>query len=496
LAKIGLIPLDDRPVNTRYPVMIGAIGGLEVEVPPVELLSRYRQPAPVHVLINWIDHHMHTWDALIVSVEMLGYGGLIPSRTSHDTLAQINGRLDNLREWHARGLPIYAFNVITRISRHNDNTEEADYWAEYGNRLFRLSQWMHRLTAGEPVGHEVSALRAEIPEALINDFLQRRGRNHQVNRYALTLLRERVIHRLAITSDDTSEWGLASSEKTLLQRIAGRHGLGEPDLMMYPGADEVASVLIARYLNLQANSTPRFAPRYLVESGREIIAPFEDMPIHHTVQRQIVAAGGEIAQANQHADVQLIINPPIAPDAEWSRPYTAAENAVRLPEMRESLTNQSLLGLNVAVADVAFANGADSALIALLEQELPYHVLCAFAAWNTAGNTIGTVIAQACAALLAGDHGKTISAQFLAHRLIEDWGYQTVVRAQVRDWLQATTGKRDCTADNAAETAAQIELLLNQLMAAYPSLGWKIAAGSVRLPWNRTFEIDFDLVPV
>ena len=34
---IALVPLDERPVNTRYPQMLGAIGGANVLLPPPEI---------------------------------------------------------------------------------------------------------------------------------------------------------------------------------------------------------------------------------------------------------------------------------------------------------------------------------------------------------------------------------------------------------------------------------------------------------------------------
>ena len=40
--RLGLIPLDERPVNVRYPQMIADIAGHEVFVPPEKLLSKLR----------------------------------------------------------------------------------------------------------------------------------------------------------------------------------------------------------------------------------------------------------------------------------------------------------------------------------------------------------------------------------------------------------------------------------------------------------------------
>ena len=48
--RIGLIPLDERPANTRYPAMIAAIAGVDLVLPPTDLLSSFRTPAPCALL--------------------------------------------------------------------------------------------------------------------------------------------------------------------------------------------------------------------------------------------------------------------------------------------------------------------------------------------------------------------------------------------------------------------------------------------------------------
>ena len=54
---IGLIPLDERPVNTRYPEMIAQIGGATLHLPPREMLSVYHQPARCDDLLRWLERN-------------------------------------------------------------------------------------------------------------------------------------------------------------------------------------------------------------------------------------------------------------------------------------------------------------------------------------------------------------------------------------------------------------------------------------------------------
>lgn len=150
----------------------------------------------------------------------------------------------------------------------------------------------------------------------------------------------------------------------------------------------------------------------------------------------------------------------------------------------------------MAIADVAYPNGADPVLIELLQAQVDLPGLAAYGAWNTAGNTIGTVLAQACVARLAQSDTKRAAQQrFLLHRFIEDWGYQQVVRAEIRAWLRDDHAAQEPPAALLGATCARIERRLDALIAQLPGFAgrYRIAPGSVRLPWARTFEVDFEL---
>ena len=163
-------------------------------------------------------------------------------------------------------------------------------------------------------------------------------------------------------------------------------------------------------------------------------------------------------------------------------------------------------GRPVALADVAYPNGSDPLLTELLladDTPLRPAALCAYGAWNTAGNTLGTVVAQAaCALRVQGDPTRTAAqARFLAHRFLEDYGYQTVVRREARADAEARWGRRDPDPDSpgkVAHTCRFIERRLREVLADLQrhgiGAGLSLTPGSVRLPWRRTFKVDFELV--
>ena len=140
----------------------------------------------------------------------------------------------------------------------------------------------------------------------------------------------------------------------------------------------------------------------------------------------------------------------------------------------------------VAIADVAYANGADRAMIPQLLSVFSIEELSGFAAWNTAGNTIGTTIAQAALVYLAAKQGRVTSQvkdKQILIRLLDDYIYQTIVRQEVRKTVD--------------EEQVQNELLLEMVRELFKEssttfieqTNMKYEVDSIYLPWDRSFEI-------
>ena len=501
--RIVLLPLDERPVNTRYPRMIADIAGADVVLPPSDLLSALRTPAQTTALMEWLQAQAHTCDALIISIEMLGYGSLVASRIGYELATEILARLAILRDIKTRHptLRLYGFNVITRVSNADNNGEEPLYWDIYGSRLYQYSQLMHRQQQGQDVEEELKGLQTALPPEHVLDFTRRRLRNHIINLHVLELLADGVFDLLVLSSDDTSEYGFGSQEKAWLRTWTQRLPHVESRLLMYPGADEVGSVLLMRVLN--ANSPiSSFYVHYAIDEDRNIIAPYEDSPIQVTVERQIRALGGVQSDDPQAADFIVAVNTPSRIRTEYNPDDQefAAEQVRRAPFLRDFVDQIDQWldeGKRVILADVAYPNGSDPDLIALLLPQINLSRLAAYGAWNTAGNTLGTALAQGAASLhIRTERQRQAQQRFLLHRFVEDWGYQQVVRPQVREWLLASGGQPEPKPETEVMTQGMIVRELSALMPQLGVLaqGWRL--GEIRLPWHRTFEIDFDLVKV
>jgi hypothetical protein len=495
--------------------MLAAIAGASVQLPPLEIRGNQRRGASQPDVLDWLTTAGQEADAIIASIEYVGYGNLIASRTSDSTTAEVLKRLSVLEHLSRSGKRVYAFNLITRIPNADDCVEEPLYWGEYGTRLYRYSQLLHRQRLGELASGDkeaMTALERQIPQDVRADWLQRRLRNHTVNLAVLDLLARNHLSFLLLTSDDTADWGLSSYEKSWLENWIS---LLSPELvgrlLVHPGADEIGSALVARLISEVHGKRPVVCPVYAIPGGEKIVAPYEDRAVRHTVEGQIRACGAEVGSSPEDADILLGILPPSERRTEFREEFAAEERNLRQPHylrLFQMLGGWQRVGRSVALGDVAYPNGADPiAMEILLSPVSPVDVakLAAYGGWNTAGNTLGTVVAQAVCSLFIGDdpERQRAHAAFLTHRFLEDYGYQVVIRKEARAFCQKTFGRRDPNPIDPHEVSAvcqHIEAGLHRILTQelHPrgiGVDWQIAPQSVALPWRRTFEVDFDLLP-
>lgn len=511
--RIGLVPLDERPCNKLFPRMIGETAGVSVITPPRGILGKQKQPGDFERLKNWLRANIASFDALVLSVDQLVYGGLVPSRLTHQSEDDCLDRLAFLGELRTLfpNIPFYGFNVITRIPNYNLALEEPEYWNDYGSMIYAYSQYFDLAASSNDsqIIARKEQLAQSIPEEVLHDVLWRRRRNHQLNVAALELVHGGVLDSLLLTLDDTSQNGLPRLEREILESKTHELGL-EDKVRIHPGADEVAALLVSKALLDNCQLSPRYFIHYESQSGADVVALYEDRPIQESVHSQIKSSGGLVAETVDAADIILFVNTPHGQQGEsWDQDkYTPEEsdaNRSRITGFVKKLKEHQDLGHHVAVADLAYANGSDRELIHALQEFSCLTQLCSYGAWNTASNTLGTVVAHSNTRWLAQtilsssvQHEKA-HFQFLLLRFIDDWLYQSVVRTEIRE----TFGSPH---ELGANWPAAEEFLNQRILGLYTPFfkheflghsmsllpGKQIQGCKVehlQLPWKRTFEM-------
>jgi hypothetical protein len=524
--RIALVPLDDRPVCLQYPRMLAGLAHAEVVTPPVDLLGRFTRPGDADAIARWLrTQDWSTVDALIVSIDMLAYGGLVASRVHGVDAATALARLDVVRDLHAAhpGLPIYGSSVIMRLAptAHEANQAWRDALARYAELSSGLATDAPagRPDPGAPMtpleARELDALRRAIPNAALRDYERARTRNRHVNLAAVSLVADGVLRYLVVSQDDARPRGLhlqdraAVMERVRVERLDGRVGV-------QPGADEVSMLLLSRAVLAARGLAPSVQAVFSSEQAREMVAPYEDRQLHETVRFQLQAAGATSAGARlADVDLDLFV-------------FASRHDAGAGAEFASRVTSAIARGRRLIVADVdpkGDVQGASPALAEPLLAAGAFPRLYGYSSWNTAGNTVGTALAHGLLAWAGATMTTRCTspawgaladarATFMLHRLLNDYEYQGVLRPRLNASLRAASRTPEWLRAHAPAVAAGIRDDLAPRLASFASAfsagAWEPPAPrptdvavrisaprdlAVKLPWDRTFEADitFDL---
>ena len=432
--KIAFLPIDNRPVcYTLAKDIAGIDREIEFFIPPRKLLGDLKRVADIEGLISWLEN-LPQIDSLILSLDTLVYGGLIPSRRSKETLEELQTRLERIKPL-LKNKNVYAFSSIMRISNNNYNEEEKEYWSEYGKKIFDYS-----FSGG--------VNRNDIPDEIIEDYLSTRKRNFTLNKTFLNWQKEGLFNTLIFSKDDCAEKGFNVEEAKELERLGGK---------TKTGADEIPLALLARAIKKEIKIYPEFLePEY-----KNLISNYEDVSIEKSVSGQLELCGFKLS-SREEADVILIVNNFKEKQGElvmgWN---TQPFDRDFVPPNRP-----------YCVADVRFANGGDNAFVELLLNKLDLKNFYGYAGWNTSANTLGSLLCALKVKWNASQYDENAFKKFATTRLLDDWAYQANVRAQISEPTD-----------------------IKQLMKPFENrltdiFNYDLKSRNYSYPWQRKFEIE------
>lgn len=407
--RVALVPLDSRPATSTLPGMIGAAGTLEVSLPEPQSLGGATRSTDAQAVLSGVDRADPV--AAIVSLDALAYGGLVQSRSSRITADEAWERL-----W-----PVWLMHLSRRV------------WA--------------------------FAIIPRHPDAVD------RARNLEIIRRAMDWAEDGTIERLYIAWDDALPGSPAPAEGRALREEVARRGL--KNVIVYPGADEVASVMVARFALERAGLKPRVRVRWSDPESRTKVVPYEGQSLEESVANQAQAVGLEITEDR--------------PDFEI---YVYNGGDARRAGLELTADQRSL---PVALADVQSVNRANLTLAGELVGTGAFADLAAFAAWGTPGNNIGTALSQGAMRALAG--GNRAAYRLLAFEYANDYLYSSFVRAEMRKTRQES-------AFAAPEANTDLFVQVRQRLGLLRLGGYIFTLEDASFPWGRSFEARLSVTDV
>lgn len=485
---IGL-PVDGRPVvRGQVQQLVALAEGFALRCPGIDALGHFRSPADRDALAQWLRAQAPEAAAWVLSLDMLVYGGLIPSRFIEDDETLLRARLGLLRELKRPGIPLTAFAATMRISNNCVADEEKPYWHPHGADLWAWSfhSDRHEQTGDADSLTQAEAAAARVPVTIRADYLATRQRNFAINLTALSLVEEGVIDRLILPQDDTAEFGFNIAERRRLQAEVMARGLSER-VFIYAGADEVIHTLCAWAVGrLRGDAPLRIQVQPTDATHWQALMPlYEDRLLPLALAAQLQAVGAEAVDVQPEA--LLLLHTQGTAQGDWAMRKPLPEQPGVDAAAWTSLGKGQQHGLPVAVVDDAHANGGDPVFVAQLAQRMPLPQLAGYAGWNTSSNRIGSLLAQLV--LARGAWATPANQDVLALRLAEDLLWQAELRQQLRDAVSGIGGRTEDQLPP-AELAARAQALMKAHANSWlQQHGFAQRVQRAWLPWQRSFEI-------
>ena len=437
--KICVIPIDNRPVCYNLIKDIASIDdSIELFIPPREFLGDLKKNADIDGIFEWMKNIPQV-DNMVISLDTLAYGGLIPSRRCPETFEQIKKRIEILKEiLKEKKSKIYAFSSIMRISNNNVNQEEKLYWSEYGKKIFEYSFNTHKF----------GIAKTDVPKEILEDYTNTRKRNFEINKIYLEWQKEGLFDTLIFSKDDCAEFGFNVKEAQDLEHLGG---------FTKTGADEIPLTLFARAIQGKMSVDIEFTePEY-----KNLISNYEDVSIEKSVMGQLSLANVEITDKN-NSDITIIVNNFKNSQGEivMKRSTEPFDGKLNIPDKK------------YMIADVRYANGADNAFVEQVMCEKYSDNFYGYSAWNTSANTLGSLICAAKVKFLAKKYNDEAFKRVQAIRFLDDWAYQANVRQTLSEPKQINMGKYEEKVSDFLECSVNADY---------------------SYPWNRLFEIEVDI---
>lgn len=403
--RVALVPLDDRPASLQDVQLAGTLGGIEVAAPPRYRLGRFDQEGDADLIVEWLDTlDVAKLDAVVVSTDMLAYGGWRASRRPDTSQEKSLRRIDALGRLKVRNkdLSVYAFSTLLGLALADDGRKGA--WKE------SLQRWA--VLGGE--GAEATALAGQIPPSMLQRYRTTRARNLAVTRAAIDMASSGAIDFLVVGGVDPSPQGLAKADHDAVSSAIEAPAL-KGRAVLVSGADQIATLLLVRA------ARHRLGARHGVKV--EVLPDVHDpsaTTLDATIATLVAVTGAPVVGRPGGRDLTCLV---LNGGDDQAAPGRLADRAAMAVAK----------GQHVVIADIG-APGATSTvpLVEALRAKHLFQRISGYAAGDAA-LAIASALTQGLLLSDAPSRAAETRANVLLHRLAADFVYQSVVRPQAID---------------------------------------------------------------
>lgn len=488
---VAYIPLDNRPVNKDRVEYLAQSVGIKLLMPEEHL---YRtaldnmQPNPDgstignrQTLLDWIRETDKTCDYFIISLDQMLSGGLVGSRWLNNTDLTFEYEVADEIIRLCKNNTVYLFDTVMRLASTVNyggyQMSEYNQLREYGQaarkQLSGSDLTVENIIAGYRFGTNGNKISTPLPESTLDDYHASRARKLIIADYILRNAGDDLEFLYIGVDDSTPQITIQTNEINYLTRLMGERGV------LSAAADELGMCCLARmtaHLYGKVGITlTYFGP------GKDMAADSFDIgTLSSNVDTHLVCLD-TTAQNTPDQGLQALI---------LTRNSTQADRNNLLTRLEYNLANN----IPTILLDVS---GQASTLSYMIfhQSDLPVAKLLGYSSWNTAGNAMGIALSQGIARYIyltnveeptAESHEGFLKSMTFAY--VKDVFY----KAHGGNTDNYTNPNRTCSVPLILDRINQSGIITSLDPYAESTHG-TVSADNFRYPWDRTFEMTFDI---
>ncbi|MBQ5842273.1 MAG: DUF4127 family protein [Clostridia bacterium] len=488
--KVAYIPIDNRPVNYDRVKMLAKSVGFELLMPEEDTFrtaldnmkpnkngSTYGDREK---LLEWLKETDKTCDYFVLSLDQLLSGGLVASRWLDNTDLTFEFEVADYIIELAKNNTVVLFDTVMRLAStvnyQGYQMTEYNNLRSYGS-VARLKLTGNELTvdniiAGYKYGENGKKISTPLSDKAVDKYLASRTRKLKLIDYILSKSLEDLEYCYIGVDDSSTTTNIQTNEINLISNKLEDNGA------IYAGTDELGLMGITRIVTKLYGSA-KVGVTYFGNSKNQIADEFDFASLEYEIENHISSLGCTVVDGGK-GEVEVLV---ITKNAGNDQAAKLVDKAFELVESKKP----------VIIIDPNSKN-ADFLQKQLLTRELPLSMLLGYSNWNTAANAMGIALSNGISRYTYLANCSNITRQ--SHRgFLEASTFGFLKDISYKYYGFSIENPNVSGYGSYADIVKQINgsTMITSLSPYTVSKHETVSVSNFRYPWERTFEMTFDV---
>ena len=480
--KIAYIPIDDRPVNVDRVIYLAESAGYKLLMPSPDYYSTKLDGNGTNsngtkygnrgALINWLKEVDAECDYFVISLDQVLSGGLVNSRVQNNSdLTYEYEIIDYLIELNNNNT-VYFFDTVMRLAStvnyngygYDEYTKLRNYGAVARAAISGSNLTIDNIAAGYKFNASGNAIALPLPENEIDAYLAARTRKLRLIDYFLTAGGSDLNYCYIGVDDSSPNTTIQSNEITYIRGKLNNNGI------LFAGCDELGMMGIARLTAELYRQELPVAVTYFGGNENVLADSYDIASLKSNLEDHLTSLNAVITTpANASLEVLVLTKPKSLTLTQYSNQL--------LDRLEANIANN----IPTVLIDACTTPGTLQSL--MVSRALPLSTLIGYSNWNTVGNSIGIAVSQGVTRYIYIENSITvINSSSIAFM-------KSMTFAYIKDISYKIGANNASVLLGLINTSEAITAIKNFKTESFGTL----SVSNYRYPWNRSFEMTFDI---